>query len=129
MDVERNKQIKNKYEDLVELYQQLLNHTEPNDLFDDVKHSYAHFVDKCIVYLNKSNNEVIKEPCIEERDIEDKYIEERYDTEKMTQMLDLCHTQNYEKMDEDSDSPNDVIVTKCGGYDELDEYGYEDDYE
>ena len=25
MDVERNKQIKNKYEDLVELYQQLLN--------------------------------------------------------------------------------------------------------
>ena len=48
MDVERNKQIKNKYEDLVELYQQLLNHTEPNDLFDDVKEillrvaEYAH---------------------------------------------------------------------------------------
>ena len=69
-----------------------------------------------------------KEACKTIQEL-DKYIEERYDTEKMTQMLDLCHTQNYEKMDEDSDSPNDVIVTKCGGYDELDEYGYEDDYE
>jgi hypothetical protein len=127
MNVERNKQIQNNYDDLVELYKNLLNHTEPNDLFDDVKHSYTHFVDKCIIYLSNKSNIVHDESSSVV--IEDN----RHDNEKMSQMLDLCHDVNYDTiiLDEDCESStNEIIVKKCNKLDEftLEELN-EDDYD
>ena len=55
--VVRLKQINENKNNLIELYEKLLNGIEPDDLCDDVKKSYEHFVDKCIFYFNvKSQN-------------------------------------------------------------------------
>jgi len=72
LNVERNKKIKKYHSQLVKLFEELLNKNEPSDLFDDVKSSYVHFIDKTIIYLdsidaNTNDENIINENIIEKK--------------------------------------------------------------
>jgi len=57
MDAERNKKINKYRQELVKLFDDLLNKRELSSLFDDVKISYIHFIDKAIIYLDNLEND------------------------------------------------------------------------
>jgi hypothetical protein len=57
MDAERNKKINKYRNELVKLFDDLLNKRELSSLFDDVKISYIHFIDKAIIYLDNLEND------------------------------------------------------------------------
>jgi hypothetical protein len=57
IDAERNKKINKYRNELIKLFDDLLNKRELSSLFDDVKISYIHFIDKAIIYLDNLENE------------------------------------------------------------------------
>jgi hypothetical protein len=123
--VERLKQINENKNNLIELYENLLNGIEPDDLCDDVKKSYEHFVDKCIFYFNvKVKNYDNSNDTIDPNDIDTRNVSICEDTsDKIGTMMDLCHSTNYDDIfnSDEEDSEN----TKC--HDVHDEDQFKDD--
>ena len=138
LNVERNKKIKKYHSQLLELFENLLNKTNPSDLFDDVKSSYIHFIDKTIIYLDTINTNINDENSIEEKNnsieeknnsieeknnlIEEKnnLIEEKNNlfendslNKKINDMMNRCYDDRYNEM---------IIAPE-------EEKNYNDDYE
>ena len=107
LNVERSKKIKKYNSQLLELFEKLLNKTEPTDLFDDVRTSYIHFIDKTIIYLDNINSNIIEEEN-EEKNKEKKEEKEENDKEeneeknkekkendKINNMMNSCYNDRY----------------------------------
>ena len=107
-----NKKIKQKEEDkmktdmeiykeqFVELFNKMLNDNFPDDLLEDVKHSYTYFVEKSIYYL-KMKSETNKEQDQEqEEEEEDQEKSESIDCEDDSE---LSNAEKQEELSEDED--------------------------
>lgn len=99
LNVERSKKIKKYNSQLLELFEKLLNKTEPSDLFDDVKSSYVNFIDKTIIYLDNINANMIKEEIkIQEEENMLKDISDNSLNNKINNMMNRCYDDRYYEM-------------------------------
>ena len=100
IDIERNKKIKKYNLQLIELFEKLLNKTEPSELFDDVKSSYVHFIDKSIIYLDHINTNIIDENIIDEKNnINNPDIQnDELLNDKINNMMNCCYDNRYHEM-------------------------------
>ena len=114
LNVERSKKIKKYNSQLIELFEKLLNKTEPSDLFDDVKSSYIHFIDKTIIYLDNINTNII------EKQEEKEQNEQKNDdllNEKINYMMNRCYNDMY----------NEIIIKEENQEKDQEIYDNEDD--
>lgn len=115
---ERNKKIKKYHSQLIKLFENLLNKTEPSNLFDDVKTSYVHFIDKAIIYLDndneinnneKNNNEKNNDEKINDEMINDEInndekkiiiskSEDKLFNNKINDMINECYDNRFNEM-------------------------------
>jgi len=106
IDSERNKKIKKYNLQLIKLFEKLLNETEPSNLFDDVKISYIHFIDKSIIYLdNLENNDELNDNITNDNDTTNNINNETkisiIETEdnllnnKINDMMNRCYDERY----------------------------------
>ena len=118
-----NKKIKQKEEDkmktdmeiykdkVVDLFFKMINDELPDDLLEDVKHSYTYFVDKSIYYLKmkeSSNTEFIeadKEEAEEESDEDEDEDDEELEEDELS--ANEIVTEND---DEDEDEANEIVA-------------------
>ena len=130
LNVERSKKIKKYNSQLIELFEKLLNKTEPSDLFDDVKSSYIHFIDKTIIYLDNINTNIIekqeekeqeqKEEKEQEQKEEKEQNEQKNDdllNEKINYMMNRCYNDMY----------NEIIIKEENQEKDQEIYDNEDD--
>ena len=130
LNVERSKKIKKYNSQLIELFEKLLNKTEPSDLFDDVKSSYIHFIDKTIIYLDNINTNIIekqeekeqeqKEEKEQEQKEEKEQNEQKNDdllNEKINYMMNRCYNDMY----------NEIIIKEENQEQDQEIYDNEDD--
>ena len=122
LNVERSKKIKKYNSQLIELFEKLLNKTEPSDLFDDVKSSYIHFIDKTIIYLDNINTNIIEKQ--EEKEQEQKEEKEQNEqknddllNEKINYMMNRCYNDMY----------NEIIIKEENQEKDQEIYDNEDD--
>lgn len=111
IEIERNKKI-NKYHDkLIKLFENLLNKCELSDVFDDVKTSYVHFIDKAIIYFDNFDEEKINEEKEEKEGKEDDLKKENNEEKlnvnneennlfnrKLNSMINECYDKRYYEM-------------------------------
>lgn len=98
LNVERNKKIKKYHSQLLELFEKLLNKSEPSDLFDDVKSSYIHFIDKIIIYLDNINADDLIEEQKEEKEQKEDIQEDNLLNNKINDMMNRCYDDKYNEM-------------------------------
>ena len=122
LNVERSKKIKKYNSQLIELFEKLLNKTEPSDLFDDVKSSYINFIDKTIIYLDNINTNIIEKQ--EEKEQEQKEEKEQNEqknddllNEKINYMMNRCYNDMY----------NEIIIKEENQEKDQEIYDNEDD--
>lgn len=114
LDVERNEKIKKYKNHFIKLFQDLLDKNEnSNSLDDDVKFSYVHFIDKLIIYLDKSENVddlFIKD--VMENKMEDEVNEVKNETNdnKIFNMMNECYDKRYHELieDEEKEDENEI---------------------
>ena len=99
---ERNKKIKKYNSQLIKLFENLLNKTEPSNLFDDVKTSYVHFIDKAIIYLENDDEKNDEKNDDEKNDDETKILisktEDKLFNNKINDMINECYDKRYHEM-------------------------------
>jgi hypothetical protein len=110
---ERNKKIKKYYSQLIKLFENLLNKTEQSNLFDDVKTSYVHFIDKAIIYLENDDEQNNDEQNNDEKNNDEKNDDEKnndnekiliFKTEdklfnnKINNMINECYDKRYHEI-------------------------------
>jgi hypothetical protein len=99
---ERNKKIKKYHSQLIKLFENLLNKTEPSNLFDDVKTSYVHFIDKAIIYLENDDEKNDEKNDDEKNDDETKILisktEDKLFNNKINDMINECYDKRYHEM-------------------------------
>lgn len=131
IDDERNKKI-NKYHDkLIKLFQDLLNKRELSNLFDDVKTSYIHFIDKAIIYLDNfddqddANNDTNEEKNNnnQEENNNNNQVNDTLNI-KLTDMMNECYDKRYNEMmlEEEQEEQEEPIFEDYDENDEDDEY-------
>lgn len=122
LNVERSKKIKKYNLQLLELFEKLLNKTEPTDLFDDVRSSYIHFIDKTIIYLDSINSNIIEEEEEkEEKKEEDE--EKKEENDKINNMMNRCYDDRYnEIIVKEEEEEQDIYDDEDDEDDENDEY-------
>ena len=111
LNVERSKKIKKYNSQLIELFEKLLNKTEPSDLFDDVKSSYIHFIDKTIIYLDNINTNIIEKQ--EEKEQEQKEEKEQEQKEEKEQEQKEEKEQNEQKNDDLLNEKINYMMNRC----------------
>jgi len=109
----RNKKIKKYHSQLIKLFENLLNKTEPSNLFDDVKTSYVHFIDKAIIYLENNDEKNDDEKNDDEKNDDEKNDNEKNDdnkkilisktedklfNNKINNMINECYDKRYHEM-------------------------------
>lgn len=99
---ERNKKIKKYNSQLIKLFENLLNKTEPSNLFDDVKTSYVHFIDKAIIYLENDDEKNDEKNNDEKNDDNTKILisktEDNLFNNKINDMINECYDKRYHEM-------------------------------
>lgn len=99
---ERNKKIKKYHSQLIKLFENLLNKTEPSNLFDDVKTSYVHFIDKAIIYLENDDEKNDEKNNDEKNDDNTKILisktEDNLFNNKINDMINECYDKRYHEM-------------------------------
>lgn len=103
----RNKKIKKYHSQLIKLFENLLNKTEPSNVFDDVKTSYVHFIDKAIIYLEnddeKNNDEKNNDEKIDDEKNDNEKIlffktEDKLFNNKINNMINECYDKRYHEI-------------------------------
>ena len=100
---ERNKKIKKYHSQLIKLFENLLNKTEPSNLFDDVKTSYVHFIDKAIIYLENDDEQNDDEKNDDEKNDDETKIlisktEDKLFNNKINDMINECYDKRYHEI-------------------------------
>lgn len=108
LEIERHKNIKKNYNELLKLFENLVNNEYPDNLFDDVKNSYIHFIDKSLLYLNaiknenENNNQNNQNNKVKENK-SNKIIIDKLDdcSEKINYMIEKCFDVNHHLIEND----------------------------
>jgi len=99
LEIERKKNIDQNYDELLKLFENLVNDKYPENLFDDVKNSYIHFIDKSLIYLNsiKNENKIEKQNIeIQKNEFEKIGVNKIDDcSEKINYMIEKCFDVNH----------------------------------
>lgn len=140
LEIERNKNIKENHTELLQLFENLVNEKYPENLFDDVKNSYIHFIDKSLIYLNSIKKENMidenkkyesEKIIINKTDYETTNHETNYKTEKLNNMIEECYNVNSNIINNNYDNDYDEYEKKYDNNNKIinsdNEYGEDDD--
>lgn len=128
LEIERKKNIEQNYDELLKLFENLVNDKYPENLFDDVKNSYIHFIDKSLIYLNsiKNENKIEKQNIeIQKNEFEKIGVNKIDDcSEKINYMIEKCFDVNYHviKNEIENDELNDDEDNEDDENDENDDH-------
>jgi hypothetical protein len=117
----RNKKIKKYHSQLIKLFENLLNKTEPSNVFDDVKTSYVHFIDKAIIYLENDDEKNDDEKNNDEKNNDEKNddnkkiliskTEDKLFNNKINNMINECYDKRYHEiiLDEEKNEEQEIF--------------------